>query len=125
MSMRRTRQRDAIREAFEKAGRPLSPSECREIAARAVPDLGIATVYRNIKRLAGEGWLQVVDLPGSASRYEVATRQHHHHFHCTACDGVFDVEACPGDMAALTPRGFRLTGHDIILYGLCDGCAAN
>jgi len=39
----------------------------------------IATVYRTIKDLLGEGWLAQVDLPGQASRYEVAESAAHHH----------------------------------------------
>ncbi len=120
---RTTRQRRAICATFEEADRPLSPTECLDLARRHLPSLGIATVYRNIKRLADEGWLQIVELPGAASRYEVAGKSHHHHFHCTRCDGVFEVEACPGEMKSLTPRGFHLEDHHIVLYGRCSTCA--
>ena len=41
---RKTPQREAIREAIEAADRPLSPQEILELAQRAVPQLGIATV---------------------------------------------------------------------------------
>lgn len=122
--MRNTRQREAIRFAFERADRPLSPSECRALAARRISNLGIATVYRNIKRLAAEGWLRVVELPGAPNRYEISGKRHHHHFHCSSCDAVFDVEECPGNLAAMTPSGFQLEDHQIILYGRCCDCAA-
>ncbi len=119
---RHTRQRDAIRRAFETAGRPLRPQECRAIARTVVPEIGIATVYRNIRRLVDEGWLRVVELPGAADRYEISGGRHHHHFVCRHCDGVFEVEACPGGFAALAPPGFRVEGHDLVLYGLCRRC---
>jgi len=119
---RKTLQRSAIRDALEEAGRPLSPQEILEAAQAGVPGLGIATVYRNVRALESEGWLQAVDLPGAPSRYEVADKDHHHHFHCRRCDGVFDIEHCPGSFKDLAPRGFRLESHEIILYGLCDGC---
>ena len=48
---RRTVQRTAIVAALEKAGRPLSPQEIRKGAARRAPGIGIATIYRNLKRL--------------------------------------------------------------------------
>lgn len=120
--MRRTRQRQAIEAAFAAADRPLSPEECLERAQREVPGLGIATVYRNVRRLVESEWLRVVELPGHRDRYEVAGKHHHHHFHCRACDGVFEVEACPGGFKTMAPGGFRVEDHEVILYGLCAHC---
>ena len=51
---RSTRQRAAIRDAIEQAGRPLLAQEVLELACRHVPRLGIATVYRNIKAMMEE-----------------------------------------------------------------------
>ena len=119
---RQTRQRDAIRAALAAAARPLSPQELLNAARRALPALGIATVYRTVKALLAEGALHTVELPGAPARYELAGKRHHHHFHCRACDGVFEVEACPAGIRRLLPGGFRLERHEIILYGLCAGC---
>ncbi len=120
---RTTQQRTAIREAFERADRPLSPAEALEVAQESVPGLGIATIYRNVKALVEENWLAEVLLPGAPSRYEVAGKHHHHHFRCRVCDRVFDVDACPPDLRALTPSGFKLESHDITLFGRCATCA--
>ena len=121
---RRTRQRDAIWRAIEGAARPLGPREILRLARFDVPKLGIATVYRNIRSLVDEGRLRVVELAGSPDRYEVAGKEHHHHFLCRSCDGVFEVETCSGDFDAITPRGFQLETHEVTLYGLCSACAA-
>jgi Fur family ferric uptake transcriptional regulator len=122
---RNTQQRAAIRDAFERADRPLSPLEALEVAQQNVPSIGIATIYRNVKALVEEKWLAEVLLPGAPSRYEVAGKHHHHHFRCRVCDRVYDVDACPPDLRALTPRGFRLEGHDITLFGRCSSCASS
>ena len=119
---RRTRQRAAIWSVLERAARPLGPHEVLEEARDEVPNLGMATVYRNIRALVEEGRLRMVKLPGLPSRYEVAGKAHHHHFHCRCCDGVFEVETCPGDFEAITPLGFQLEKHEVTLYGLCEEC---
>jgi Fur family ferric uptake transcriptional regulator len=119
---RATRQNTAIREAIEAAGRPLSPTEVLDQARRHVAALGLATVYRNLKALVDAGAIQVVTLPGEVARYEVAQRGHHHHFRCDACQRVFDVHQCPGDLAGLAPPGFAVMRHEITLYGLCSDC---
>jgi Fur family transcriptional regulator, ferric uptake regulator len=119
---RATRQNTAIREAIEAAGRPLSPTEVLDEARRHVAALGLATVYRNLKSLVDAGVIQVVTLPGEVARYETAQRGHHHHFRCDACQRVFDVHQCPGDLAGLAPPGFSVARHEITLYGRCSDC---
>jgi Fur family ferric uptake transcriptional regulator len=121
---RKTQQRQAIERAFRRAGRPLAPREVLDSAAREVPGLGIATVYRTIRTLSARGWLRGVELPGAGSRYEVAGKEHHHHFHCRACDRLYEVDDCPGRLGELAPPGFVPDSHEIILYGLCRTCVA-
>lgn len=121
---RNTRQRSAIRDAFERAGRPLSPQQVLEAAQAGVEGLGIATVYRNIKGLLEEGWLAAVDLPGNATVYERSGKAHHHHFHCERCGRVFDLKGCLPNINRLAGRRFSVARHELVLYGTCAGCRA-
>lgn len=121
---RNTRQRKAIQQCLEDAGRPLAPQEILEHAQGLVPGMGLATVYRNIKSMLEAGEIATVSLPGGGDRYEVAGHGHHHHFHCRCCDKVYEVHACPGDMQKLTPQGFTLESHELTLYGTCSDCRA-
>jgi Fur family ferric uptake transcriptional regulator len=120
---RNTRQRTAIRDAISQAHRPLLPQEVLGAAQQGVPGLGIATVYRNLKALVEEGELRTVHLPGENPRFELVGHRHHHHFQCRACQRVFDVHACPGDLSAMAPQGFTVEDHELTLYGRCSECA--
>ncbi len=119
---RNTVQRRAIQEVFGKTDRPLSPQEVLEGAQATTPGLGIATVYRALKDLVGEGVLVVVELPGEAARYEQAGKEHHHHFHCDDCGQVYEAEGCTATIKRLVPRGFSLDRHEVVLYGRCASC---
>ena len=119
---RQTRQKQAIRDSFTKADRPLSPEEALTLARNTVPGMSIATIYRNIGSLVEERWLTAVALPGTSARYEVAGKQHHHHFQCNDCEKVFELSGCELDLKPQLPRGFRMTGHEFVLYGLCAEC---
>jgi Fur family transcriptional regulator, ferric uptake regulator len=122
MDKRNTKQKTAIREAFSEAGRPLSAEEVLEGAQHHHPALGIATVYRNIQNLVEDGWLTPVELPGQSTRYELAGKEHHHHFHCNTCGKLFELEGCIAQSKPRVPRGFRTTGHEFFLYGICAAC---
>jgi Fur family ferric uptake transcriptional regulator len=121
IATRNTRQKDAIRAAFVETDRPLSPDEVLSYAKRNVEDLSIATVYRNLKTLAEEGWLVQVQLPGETARYEISGKAHHHHFLCNDCKKVYELNGCSPIKTKL-PRGFRTEGHEFLLRGLCAAC---
>lgn len=120
---RDTAQRRAIRRALEEAGRPLGALEVLKSSKRYAPRLGLATVYRTIKSLAGEGAVSTVELPGEPPRYEAAGKGHHHHFLCARCGKVYELGGCLGGLKSLLPRGFRMSSHELLLHGRCPACA--
>lgn len=119
---RQTRQRAAIARVLREAGRPLSPQEVLDAAQRRVPRLGMATVYRTLNALVDDGEMHAIQLPGQPSRYERADLGHHHHFYCTACDRVFDIDGCALKPAFHLPAGFEVHDHEITLTGRCPQC---
>ena len=121
---RNTNQRRAICRVIEDAGRPMGPGEIFESARKQAPGLGIATVYRTIKRLLDESYLAQVELPGEAPRYELSGKSHHHHFRCTGCNRVFDCDGCPNVFKQIVPKGFSMDSHELFLFGRCTECGA-
>jgi Fur family ferric uptake transcriptional regulator len=134
---RQTRQRDALLQALQGSARALTPAELCELAQQQVATLNLSTVYRQLNALQELGVVTRVDLPGQSARYEAACEHahhgvdtegeqdhHHHHFHCTRCDRVFPIHACPGPMAELAPPGFQVERHDLTLHGLCADCGS-
>lgn len=120
---RNTQQRRAILQAFAKNPTPLSPQELLRAAKPYARKLGIATVYRSIRSLITDGHLVPVKLPGSPDRYEPAGKHHHHHFECSGCGKIFEVEGCTLSLARLAPKGMRVDRHEVFLYGTCKDCS--
>jgi len=115
------RHSDAILRAIHEAGRPVSVNEILDILSDT--GIGIATVYRAVKKATADGILARVELPNAAARFEPAGLPHHHHFACGTCDKVFGINGCPRGLDALAPDGFVIHGHEIVLRGLCGECA--
>ena len=121
---RATTQRRAIWEALAEASGPLVPEDLLARAQERCDSLGQATVYRELKRLEQEQRVARVHTGDGRVRYEVA-QAHHHHFHCRACDGVFDLPGCvrtPRSLYRNLPVGFRVEDHEVVLRGLCANC---
>lgn len=122
MQARNTRQRQIVTQVIREADRPLTVHEVLAGGQKHLPRLGLATVYREIGRLSESEELRAVSIPGDPPRYELA-KHHHHHFKCTECDKVYELEGCSEALKKLVPRGFKPRNHDLTFYGLCRVCA--
>ena len=122
MENRRTSQGSAVIKVVREAAGPLRPLEILELASRIVPTLGIATVYRQLRRLQDAGQVRAVDLGVNDVRYEPTDRGHHHHFLCSECEEAFDIHGCAEGISKMVPPGFMVQTHEITLYGQCEEC---
>jgi Fur family ferric uptake transcriptional regulator len=83
-----------------------------------------SSVYRGLSRLADEGHVSRVELDDGKARFE-ARRDHHEHVRCERCGSVGAVPGCLIDAtvpAIERETGFAITGHRILLTGLCAPC---
>ncbi len=118
----KTQQRSSILKVLDDLGRPTTAQELLEAASRESPGLGLATVYRALKRLVGSGEVRKIDVAGVPPHYELDRDKHHHFFVCEDCHKMFDLEGCPGGFRKLLPPGFSMNSHEVIIYGACSDC---
>ena len=102
----------------------------------AYPNVGLTTVYRTLELLFDLGMICKLDFGDGRARYELAEgaqgARHHHHLVCTGCNRVVEyTDFIDKEVELLkeTERGleekyhFKITGHVIQFYGLCDRCS--
>jgi Fur family ferric uptake transcriptional regulator len=118
---RETKQRNAIRRVFDTQGRPLSPKEVLDVASQEVPNLGIATVYRNINEMIRRGTLAVVEIPGQSPRYTLAEKaketENQSLLVCKNTNRVFHGSKDQFRLDLPQIPGFEITGYQVIVYG--------
>lgn len=120
---RNTQQGNLILKVIKSANRPLTPLEIHQRASSSSPRIGIATTYRHLKSLAEKKQVVGVDYPGQPPRYEWADGEDKVHFACRSCNKLFALEDTTGDTPpAKVPRGFRVQGFEVMLYGTCPEC---
>ena len=82
------------------------------------------TIYRNIKEFETLGLLELkAQANQTLVKYQCDFKhQHHHHFVCSNCGKVTELQACPLDEYEAQLPGCTITGHRIEIYGLCANC---
>jgi Fe2+ or Zn2+ uptake regulation protein len=124
--MRQTPQREAILKVLQEADRPLSAEEVwNRMEGRPS---GLPTVYRNLERFAQEGWAEGILGKDQVLRFvRCVSHGHHHHLECERCGRMVEVEACGLEATLLSMErlsGYRITRHQLQLFGVCPGCEA-
>jgi len=120
---RKTSQRAAIEDTFRIQDRAMGIEEILHYGRAVVGSLNQATVYRNLKLLVQKGWLQQINHPLLGTLYERTGKEHHHHFHCHACNRVFELPGCALNEEGAAPEGFVVEHHEVFLSGICPSCA--
>lgn len=117
-----TRQRKAIYDALLDAGRPLTREEILRFGRRLIPRLGSATVDRTIRNMTEQFQLIGLEYPGQPKRFELPADTEHPHFVCRQCDRVYDLPVAMKVPEVKAPRGFRVTGGEVVYSGTCPDC---
>jgi Fur family ferric uptake transcriptional regulator len=119
---RRTEQRAAIVDALRASDRAVTAQELHGQLA----GVGLATVYRNLQRLADEGDADTLRRDNGELAFLICDTGHHHHLTCRDCGRVEQVRDCGLDEWArevAAGHGFSQVEHRAELVGLCARCS--
>ena len=131
--MKTTSQRLAIFEALaNEPDRHFTAEEIYEKVKQRWPEIGLATVYRNIQKLSEFGVIDKLNLDDGFVRYEIGdpdrdkAKHHHHHLICLECGSVFAFEDDLLELLESRIRetmGFVVSDHEVKFYGRCHECS--
>jgi Fur family transcriptional regulator, ferric uptake regulator len=125
--LKRSAQREAILDAFVKAGHHVSVEDLLRIVRRRHRDVGRTTIYRTLKLLKDAGLASELVFGGEARFEPTWNRDHHDHFVCVGCGEIYEfrspeIERLQEEIA--TGIGFSVDGHRHHIFGRCRACAA-
>ena len=122
--MNYSRQREIILETLKENVVHPAAEYLYEKVHKKDENISLATLYRNLNKLADEGIIKKIDGLELSSHYDHNTFEHYH-FICEKCGKVFDVDCnIAPEVVSKTEEetGFKINGHDIIFHGLCREC---
>src|SRR3984957_20800773 len=92
MGLKVTQQRVAILETLSCGRAHVTAQEVYEIVNARYPEIGFATVYRFLRKMAEQKMVTEVRMGGLPARYELTPRRHHDHLTCVQCGQIVEFE---------------------------------
>lgn len=93
------------------------------------PNIGIATVYRNMQLFEELNIATKLTLDDGIARYELADfnieAHQHHHLVCLNCNKLIEVKE---DLLGVLEKeiekehNFKIVDHDLKFFGICEDC---
>ena len=103
----------------------LSAEDVYKALIEADEDVGLATVYRVLTQFESAGLVMRHHFEGGHSVFELTSVEHHDHIVCNSCGSVeefFDDLIEEQQEKIAKKYGFRITDHNMYLYGICKHC---
>ncbi|MBN2453684.1 MAG: transcriptional repressor [Candidatus Omnitrophica bacterium] len=131
---RLTKPRHAILDVLSATEKHLNAEQIYKSASRIEPNIGLATIYRNLELLVNIGLVWKFETGNSKTVYELAEcrhESHHHHLICKKCNSIIDYSGFRDNEKDFIRRreemlskkyDFKIQNHCIDFYGLCAKC---
>ncbi|MBE7028253.1 MAG: transcriptional repressor [Ruminococcaceae bacterium] len=116
-----SKQRDMILEYLKGTKSHPTPEHIFDDLRNDHPELGIATVYRNLKMLYSQGLIKKLNLGEGADRYDADT-SNHYHFLCESCGSVSDLNDNDLVINFKNENAMKIKSHEVYVFGLCPEC---
>ncbi len=125
--IKKSKQRDEILEILSKKNYHPTAEDIYTQVKRKLPNVGIATIYRNLEQLNRMGTVLKIDLPDGAACYD-GNMEKHDHIICSECGKITDVWLNHDisdyvDFKKKIPE-YTVTGYSIDFQGICKKCKA-
>lgn len=122
-AMRYSKQRKLVYDVIASTKNHYSVDEIYDEASRIMPEIGIATVYRNVNQLVDSGMVRRIKSYDGIDHYDAMTNIHPH-FICKCCGRVYDAKI-PYDRLVdeiQSQVDDAIEDVEIILKGICNRC---
>lgn len=116
MSARFSKKRQAILDVLKKEKEALSAAQVHAL----VPELDLATVYRNLEYFTKEKVIKKLQLGSQESRFEYQHEPHHHAI-CSECERVIHFTAPDEKIKKLLGvKDFHVDEIEVTVKGICN-----
>jgi len=123
MSMRMTNQRKEIISILKKSPQPKSAEMIFEELPKHT--MNLSTVYRTMDAFFQAGMISKSNM-NNTTYYYLSHKHHHHYLICLGCQKMYEMDCHIDHIASEVAKHhhFKITHHDMTVYGYCEDCQA-
>ena len=118
--MRNTKQKQMILQIINNSTNHLNAFEVYEKVRKAIPNISLGTVYRNLNMLVEEKKARRLKAANGIDRFD-NTKIQHHHFVCMKCGKYYDVFD-KIELKNLKENYGIIENYEIQINGICNDC---
>ncbi len=122
--MKYSAQRELIKQKVIGNRQHLSADEVYLMVKQEMPNISLATVYRNLNMLVEAGLIAKICLPHSCDRFDGCTAEHCHML-CVRCGAIIDIEddiLSDLDEKIYSLLEFEVHTKHFVAKGVCKEC---
>ncbi len=122
MDRRETVQRTIILETIKSIYHP-TVNDIYEQVKKNYPQIGKATVYRNVNLLVEDGLLRKICIGEKEAVYDWDLDSHYH-LRCSECKNIYDIDLDYSKELdeKIESLGFMVSHHELVFTGVCPKC---
>lgn len=118
---RLTKQRQLILDILEEDYTHPTADEVYAKVKIIIPNISLATVYRNLNFLVKINRAREIVISGEASRFDAHFKDHDH-FICNICKNIYNVPKYPLKKGYLPNKNYQIGSFKLDLFGICAAC---
>jgi Fe2+ or Zn2+ uptake regulation protein len=118
--MRSSKQRDLVLSIINSQSSHLNADEIYKIARGIMPNIGLGTVYRDLKQLLETKQINAIKTADGGVEYDSVLIKHHY-FICEKCGKIDDVYQ-DFELPVDTLVDYKVLDYDIYFKGICSDC---
>ena len=120
-----SKQRETILDILRKSYSHPTADEVFEEAKNILPNISLATVYRNLDELVKNNLIKKIPTNASKDRYDLP-KSNHFHAICNSCGSVYDIELNFSvkelENQVYAQCKLECNPNNIIINGICKDC---
>lgn len=117
-----TRQRKLLKKILESSDKHLTAEELYAVAKKQMPEIAMATVYRNLKLMVDAGEIRRVKMYQGADFYDKSIKPHDHAI-CKICGEICDLSSSDRIKSVMEEEfQLKISSYDLNIYYICPKC---
>jgi len=124
--LRITKGREKVFEQVMNAHGHFAPEEILKHCQECNINVSRATIYRSIRELLESGVIRLTAFGEKHQHFEhLYDEKPHHHARCIRCSDMIEFKDLGEDKVyqkVLDDKGFKVLGHEMHFYGICQKC---